>query len=84
MNGLLRRAGPAREPWSAPCRARSSSVLVATGDTVSVGQVLCVVEAMKMENEIDSPHEGRVGQLAVVPGQGVASGQLICVVEGAE
>ena len=55
-------------------------ILVAEGDTVSAGQVICVVEAMKMENEIAAPHDGIVTDLAVTAGQAIASGQLICVV----
>ena len=55
-------------------------VLVAEGDTVTAGQVICVIEAMKMENEIAAPHDGVVTDLAVSAGQGVTNGQLICVV----
>ena len=55
-------------------------VLVAEGDTVAAGQVICVVEAMKMENEIAAPRDGAVTDLAVTAGQAIASGQLICVV----
>jgi biotin carboxyl carrier protein len=53
---------------------------VAEGDAVSAGQVICVVEAMKMENEIAAPHDGVVTDLGVTAGQAIASGQLICVV----
>jgi acetyl-CoA/propionyl-CoA carboxylase biotin carboxyl carrier protein len=55
-------------------------VLVAEGDIVEAGHVLCVVEAMKMENEIAAPRDGVVTDLGVSAGQGVTNGQLICVV----
>jgi acetyl-CoA/propionyl-CoA carboxylase biotin carboxyl carrier protein len=56
------------------------AVEVAEGDEVSAGQVICVVEAMKMENEITAHTAGRVTELAVEPGQAVASGQTVCLV----
>jgi biotin carboxyl carrier protein len=46
---------------------------------VSVGDLICVVEAMKMENEIVSSGNGVIAELAVVPGDQVANGQVICV-----
>ena len=55
-------------------------VEVADGDQVAAGQLLCVVEAMKMENEIVAPRAGTVSGLAVAPGAAIASGQLVCVV----
>jgi acetyl-CoA/propionyl-CoA carboxylase biotin carboxyl carrier protein len=56
------------------------AVAVAEGERVEQGQLLCVVEAMKMENEIVSPRIGVVRQVAVAPGTGVTFGQLLCVV----
>ncbi len=56
-------------------------VLVAEGDEVSAGQILCVVEAMKMENEIVAHTDGVVRQLAASPGEPVAIGQVICRIE---
>jgi len=53
-------------------------VAVADGDEVVAGQLLCVVEAMKMENEIVAPSVGFVRDLSVVPGAAIASGQLLC------
>ncbi len=67
-----------------PMQGTILSVGVEDGDQVEVGQVLCVVEAMKMENEIAALHAGTVGSVSVVPGQSVTSGHLICVVTGAE
>jgi acetyl-CoA/propionyl-CoA carboxylase biotin carboxyl carrier protein len=61
------------------------SVGVREGEAVRAGQVICVVEAMKMENEITSHLDGTVTELSVEPGQAVKTGQVVCVVtqEGA-
>jgi acetyl-CoA/propionyl-CoA carboxylase biotin carboxyl carrier protein len=58
-------------------------VEVAEGQAVEAGDLICVIEAMKMENEIVAHREGVVSELAVSPGQQVAHGELICVVRGA-
>jgi acetyl-CoA/propionyl-CoA carboxylase biotin carboxyl carrier protein len=57
------------------------AVQVAEGDDVSAGQLVCIVEAMKMENEIHAHRAGTVRHLSVEPGQQVSTGQVICVVE---
>ena len=56
------------------------SVEVADGDEVQAGRVLCVVEAMKMENEIVAHRDGVVTELSVEAGQSIAAGQAICVI----
>ncbi|MGZ4426031.1 MAG: biotin/lipoyl-containing protein, partial [Gaiellaceae bacterium] len=63
-----------------PMQGTVLSVAVADGDTVETGQVLCIVEAMKMENEVHAHRSGRVTELTVAPGQPVTTGQVICVV----
>jgi acetyl-CoA/propionyl-CoA carboxylase biotin carboxyl carrier protein len=57
------------------------AVEVADGDEVREGQVVCVVEAMKMENEITAHRPGTVSGLSVAEGEPVSTGQVICVVE---
>jgi acetyl-CoA/propionyl-CoA carboxylase biotin carboxyl carrier protein len=59
------------------------SVKVEDGDEIDAGALICVVEAMKMENEIVSHRSGVVSGLSVAPGQQVAQGELICVVASA-
>jgi acetyl-CoA/propionyl-CoA carboxylase biotin carboxyl carrier protein len=59
------------------------AVEVADGDEVHAGQVICVVEAMKMENEVHAHRDGVVTQLSIAAGQPVTTGQVICVVEAA-
>jgi len=65
---------------ASPMQGTVLTVEVADGDTVESGRVICVVEAMKMENEIVAHRDGVVTGLSVTPGQQVSHGQLICVV----
>jgi acetyl-CoA/propionyl-CoA carboxylase biotin carboxyl carrier protein len=65
-----------------PMQGTVLSVGVADGDTVETGQVICIVEAMKMENEVRAPHGGVVAELSVAAGEPVGAGQVICVVTG--
>ena len=57
-------------------------VEVAEGEEIEAGRVVCIVEAMKMENEIVAHRSGRVSGLSVAAGDAVASGQVICLVLG--
>jgi acetyl-CoA/propionyl-CoA/long-chain acyl-CoA carboxylase, biotin carboxylase, biotin carboxyl carrier protein len=69
-----------RDAVVSPMQGTVLAVAVADGDEVTAGQVLCIVEAMKMENEITAHRDGVVAELSVAPGQPVQSGQVICVV----
>lgn len=60
---------------------RVLSVDVADGDTVTAGQRVLVVEAMKMQNELRAPRAGTVKGVAVGPGQTVELGDVLLVVE---
>jgi acetyl-CoA/propionyl-CoA carboxylase biotin carboxyl carrier protein len=70
----------AKEAVISPMQGTVLAVEVSEGDEVSAGQVICVVEAMKMENEITAHRRGTVGELSVVAGEPVKTGQVICVV----
>jgi acetyl-CoA/propionyl-CoA/long-chain acyl-CoA carboxylase, biotin carboxylase, biotin carboxyl carrier protein len=72
--------GAARDAIVTPMQGTVLAVEVSEGDEVTPGQVVCVVEAMKMENEITSPRAGTVSGLSVEPGESVSSGQVICLV----
>jgi acetyl-CoA/propionyl-CoA carboxylase, biotin carboxylase, biotin carboxyl carrier protein len=67
---------------TSPMQGIVLKVDVAEGDVVEAGRLLCVVEAMKMENEIAAPRAGIVEGLAVAVGDAVTSGQLLCLIAG--
>jgi acetyl-CoA/propionyl-CoA carboxylase, biotin carboxylase, biotin carboxyl carrier protein len=73
--------GAARDAVVSPMQGTVLAVEVTEGEDVQPGQVLCVVEAMKMENEIKAHRAGRVTELSVEAGQAVNTGQVICVVQ---
>jgi acetyl-CoA/propionyl-CoA carboxylase biotin carboxyl carrier protein len=73
--------GGGRDAVVSPMQGTVLAVEVAEGDQVSAGQVLCIVEAMKMENEVHAHRDGVVRDLSVAPGQAVSTGQVICVVD---
>ena len=56
------------------------SVNVKAGDSVKAGQVLMILEAMKMENEIMAPTDGTIASVGVNQGATVESGTLLCVI----
>jgi urea carboxylase len=56
-------------------------VRVNSGDTVEAGDVLLVIESMKMEISVCAPCAGTVGEIHVAPGSAVRAGQRVAVIE---
>ena len=54
---------------------------VQVGDTVTKGQVLCIIEAMKLMNEIDSEHGGEIVNVFVESGQPVQYGERLFAIK---
>ena len=73
----------AKDAVVSPMQGTVLAVEVAEGDEVAAGEVICIVEAMKMENELTAHSAGVVTDLAVEPGQAVGSGQVVCVIADA-
>jgi acetyl-CoA/propionyl-CoA carboxylase, biotin carboxylase, biotin carboxyl carrier protein len=63
-----------------PMQGTIVKVLVKVGDAVEVGQPLCVLEAMKMENNIEAGTAGTVSEIRVEPGSAVGAGDTIIVI----
>ena len=76
--GAAQRDGAADGAVVSPMQGTVLKVEVADGDEVDKGQLLCVIEAMKMENEIVAPRVGVVRDLAVAAGSAISSGGLVC------
>jgi acetyl-CoA/propionyl-CoA carboxylase biotin carboxyl carrier protein len=64
-----------------PMQGTIVKVLVAVGDAVEVGQAVCILEAMKMENQITAETAGQVTQVNVKPGDTVGAGDVVVVIE---
>jgi methylmalonyl-CoA carboxyltransferase 1.3S subunit len=67
------------------CRSPVSGIVVKVvaqpGQTLQVGDILLVLEAMKMETNITAPAAGKVAAIKVAPGESVASGQIVAEFE---
>ncbi|NNG21232.1 biotin/lipoyl-binding protein [Naumannella sp. ID2617S] len=61
----------------APLAGSIARILVEEGDSIESGQVLVVLEAMKMETEITAPQTGTVAAVHVAPGDPVQGGQVL-------
>ena len=70
----------AGEPVNAPMPGNILKVNVTQGQAVKSGDVLCVLEAMKMENEIMAPKDGTVTQVLVAKGATVDTGAPLVVI----
>jgi biotin carboxyl carrier protein len=69
------------EKVAAPMPGTILSINVAAGDMVKKGQVLMILEAMKMENEIMCPCDGKIVSVNTSKGAAVESGTLLCVIQ---
>ena len=66
---------------TAPMPGTILDIKVAVGDTVKSGQAICVLEAMKMENDIQSEVDGIVKDIFIEPGDAVSAGDILMVIE---
>ena len=73
-------AGGGADPLASPMQGNMWKVLVEQGDTVEEGQLVCIIEAMKMENEITAHKAGTIAELPISEGAPIASGDPIAVI----
>ena len=71
----------ARETVEVPITGRIVSVNVKAGDEIKEGDVLCILESMKMENPILAPVDGTIIEIGITVEQVVKPGEIIAVIE---
>lgn len=87
--GVAKKAKPKKEHkagasggggLAAPMPGKIVNVTVAVGDEVTAGQVMVILEAMKMENELTATADGVVKEVLIEKGDTVSGGQMLVVV----
>ncbi|SDL21630.1 biotin/lipoyl-containing protein [Halarsenatibacter silvermanii] len=73
--------GDKLEKVEAPMAGKILDLKVSRGDKINQGDLLMVLEAMKMENEISAPAEGRIKNISVTSGQSVDAGDILLTIE---
>jgi acetyl-CoA/propionyl-CoA carboxylase, biotin carboxylase, biotin carboxyl carrier protein len=76
--------GRGSDTLPSPLQGNMWKVLVKQGDTVAEGQLLCIIEAMKMENEITAHKAGTISELPISEGAPIAAGAPIATIVSAE
>jgi len=71
----------AQETVEVPITGKIISVNVKPGDEVKEGDIICVLESMKMENPILAPVDGTISQVGVNADQVVKPGETIAIIE---
>ena len=66
---------------TAPIAGKVTDIKVSIGDTVKEGQTVMVIEAMKLENEIQSVYSGKVAEIRVKPGDDVRNKDVLIVLQ---
>jgi acetyl-CoA/propionyl-CoA carboxylase biotin carboxyl carrier protein len=74
-------AGTGSGQVAVPMQGTIVKVLVAVGDVVEVGQTICLLEAMKMENAVAAEKDGVIKELRVSAGDSVGAGDVVAVIE---
>jgi len=69
------------KPLPSPIQGTVVDIKVKSGDTVKKGQVLLIIEAMKLENEVVSPSEGVIGDVLVTKGASVSAKQTLLTIK---
>ncbi len=71
----------AKEIIEVPLTGKITSIIVKPGDAVNEGDILCLLESMKMENPILAPVAGTVTEIGIAVDQVVKPGETIAVIE---
>ncbi len=81
-SGKQTSSGPKVDGVTSPIQGRVAAVRVEAGQQVEAGQILFIVEAMKMENEITAPHAGTIAEVRVEAGVTVEAGVVLATFAG--
>ena len=76
-------AGGGPDLLEAPLQGNMWKVVVEQGQSVEEGQLLCIIEAMKMENEITAHKAGMIAELPIVEGEPIQAGAPIATITSA-